>query len=57
MEFIRIHGDFDDFPYDSVIDGLRAAHPNLFGTRNRFRSGSLIADATVVERADGCTIS
>jgi len=46
MEFIRIHGDYDDFPYDAVIDGLRKAHPNLFGARDRFRTGSLVADAT-----------
>ncbi|WP_299442892.1 transglutaminase family protein [uncultured Rhodospira sp.] len=44
MEFIRNHGEFDDFPYEWVVEGLREAHPNLFQTRNRFRSGSLVAD-------------
>lgn len=52
MEFIRVHGDFDDFPYDSVIEGLRKAHPNLFGTRDRFRTGSLVAEAVAAARAE-----
>lgn len=45
MEFIREHGDFDDLPYEQVITGLRAAHPNLFVDANKFRNGSMVADA------------
>ncbi|MFS8096824.1 transglutaminase-like domain-containing protein [Lentzea alba] len=45
MEFLHEHGEFDDLPYDLVIDGLRAAHPNLFADADRFAGGSLLADA------------
>jgi transglutaminase-like putative cysteine protease len=45
MEFVREHGDFDDLPYEPVIAGLRAAHPRIFETPTRVRSGSLVAEA------------
>ena len=46
LEVVREHGTFDDLPYEYVIAGLRAAHPNLFVPRlARVRSGSLIAEA------------
>ncbi|MFF0885098.1 transglutaminase family protein [Streptomyces sp. NPDC003456] len=46
MEFLREHGEFDDFPYDFVIAGLRAAHPRLFaGEAARFAEGSLEREA------------
>ncbi len=45
MEFLKFHGDFDDLPYDMVIDGLRSAHPRLFATEDTFSAGSLVADA------------
>lgn len=45
MEFLREHGEFDDLPYDMVLSGLRAAHPNLFASPTRFAAGSLVADA------------
>lgn len=45
MEFLREHGEFADLPYDFVIGELRTAHPALFETRTRFRSGSLEAEA------------
>jgi transglutaminase-like putative cysteine protease len=45
MEFLRTHGEFDDFPYDLVINGIRAAHPLLFASRDCLAEGSLVADA------------
>jgi transglutaminase-like putative cysteine protease len=48
MEFLREHGEFDDFPYDLVVPGLRAAHPGLFGG-DRAVTGSLVQEA----RAEG----
>jgi hypothetical protein len=46
MEFVRSHGTFDDLPYEQVVRGLRAAHPNLFAARApRVRAGSLAAEA------------
>jgi transglutaminase-like putative cysteine protease len=44
MEFVREHGEFDDFPYDLVVPGLRAAHPGLFGP-GRAATGSLASEA------------
>ncbi|MGH3756298.1 transglutaminase-like domain-containing protein [Actinophytocola sp.] len=45
MEFLREHGEFDDFPYDLVLTGLRSAHPAMFASPTRFVAGSLVADA------------
>lgn len=45
MEFLHEHGEFDDLPYDLVIEGLRTAHPRLFAGADRFAAGSLLADA------------
>jgi hypothetical protein len=45
MEFLTEHGEFDDLPYDTVLSGLRAAHPALFASPTRFAAGSLVADA------------
>lgn len=45
MEFLRTHGEFSDLPYDFVVNGLRAAHPLIFGDTDRFVSGSLVTDA------------
>ena len=45
MEFLHEHGEFDDLPYDLVLDGLRTAHPRLFTAGDRFAAGSLLADA------------
>lgn len=45
MEFLHEHGEFDDLPYDLVMDGLRSAHPRLFDADDRFAAGSLLADA------------
>ncbi len=45
MEFVAVHGEFDDLPYQLIIDGLRAAHPGLFAGATGFARGSLAADA------------
>lgn len=46
MEFLRVHGEFDDLPYDWVIADLRASHPGLFpGDSLRFAGGSLVQEA------------
>jgi transglutaminase-like putative cysteine protease len=45
MEFLHIHGEFADLPYDRVLTGLQAAHPGLFGDTEHLVEGSLIADA------------
>jgi transglutaminase-like putative cysteine protease len=44
MEFLRTHGEFDDVPYDLVLDGLRAAHPRLFKGRYALEAGSLVVE-------------
>ncbi|MGX7827995.1 transglutaminase-like domain-containing protein [Actinokineospora sp. 24-640] len=45
MEFLHEYGEFDDFPYELVVEGIRAAHPKLFAGRHALRSGSLVAEA------------
>jgi transglutaminase-like putative cysteine protease len=45
MEFVHWHGQFDDFPYQMVVSGIREAHPRLFGGSLRTTSGSLIQEA------------
>ena len=45
MEFLRVHGEFTDLPYEFVVADLRAAHPALFRDRTRLRTGSLEAEA------------
>jgi hypothetical protein len=45
MEFVREHGEFDDLPYDRVLNGLRQAHPGLFAGPVRFRAGKLATEA------------
>lgn len=52
MEFLRNHGEFDDLPYDLVINGLRAAHPQLFAGTNRFVAGSLTGDARLARQRE-----
>lgn len=44
MEFLHIHGEFSDLPYDSVVNGLRAAHPRIFADTDHLVRGSLVAD-------------
>ncbi|WP_018680897.1 transglutaminase-like domain-containing protein [Actinokineospora enzanensis] len=45
MEFLRMRGEFADFPYDTVVSGIRAAHPKLFRTDDRLAEGSLTTEA------------
>jgi transglutaminase-like putative cysteine protease len=45
MEFLRAHGEFDDVPYDMVVDGIRHAHPRLFESRDTTARGSLVVDS------------
>lgn len=57
MEFIEMHGEFDDFPYDTVLAAMREMHPRMFETPDRVHAGSLVADArrdarTAQSRAD-----
>jgi transglutaminase-like putative cysteine protease len=46
MEFIRIHGEFDDLPYQQVLDGLRREHPKLFVNDVKMRGGALTAEVS-----------
>lgn len=46
MEFLHEYGEFDDFPYELVVEGIRAAHPRLFAGKYALTSGSLVAEAT-----------
>jgi transglutaminase-like putative cysteine protease len=45
MEFLRWRGEFDDFPYEEVVNGLRSAHPALFRQGVHTATGSLAAEA------------
>jgi transglutaminase-like putative cysteine protease len=48
MEFVQMHGEWDDFPYERVMARMRALHPRLFeGGGERVKKGSLIAEAPV----------
>ncbi|EOD63532.1 transglutaminase-like domain-containing protein [Amycolatopsis vancoresmycina] len=45
MEFLHDYGDFDDFPYELVVEGIRSAHPLLFASRYETAGGSLVDEA------------
>jgi hypothetical protein len=45
MEFIHMHGEFDDVPYAQVIDGIKQAHPRLFASSTTTTAGSLDVEA------------
>lgn len=45
MEFIHHHGEFDDFPYELVTEGIRGAHPRLFASQFTTAAGSLASEA------------
>lgn len=45
MEFLRWRGEFDDFPYETVVGGIRSEHPKLFASASRTADGSLTAEA------------
>jgi transglutaminase-like putative cysteine protease len=45
MEFLREHGEFTDFPYEFVIDGLSRTSPKLF------RGAAILADGSLATEA------
>jgi Transglutaminase-like superfamily len=45
MEFVNFRGEFDDFPYELVVDGIRSAHPRLFASQYVTERGSLADEA------------
>lgn len=45
MEFVRWHGEFDDFPYDLVVGGIQRHHPKLFAGNLRTEPGSLAEES------------
>ena len=45
LEFLYTHGEFADLPYDLVVNGLRTAHPRLFGDPDHLIDGSLVTEA------------
>ncbi|MDP9867043.1 MULTISPECIES: transglutaminase-like domain-containing protein [Streptosporangium] len=45
MEFVHWHGEFDDFPYELVVNGIREAHPRLFQSSHTTKEGSLVEEA------------
>lgn len=51
MEFLRMHGEFDDVPYQEVISGIKQAHPRLFASSLTTAAGSLEAEAAAVPAA------
>jgi transglutaminase-like putative cysteine protease len=46
MEFLHEYGEFDDFPYELVVEGIRAAHPRLFAGKYELTAGSLVDEAS-----------
>ncbi len=50
MEFLHEHGEFDDLPYDLIIEGFRAAHPNLLTAGDRVADGSLVVESPLNRR-------
>ncbi|MEO7259995.1 MAG: transglutaminase-like domain-containing protein [Jatrophihabitantaceae bacterium] len=45
MEFVKHYGEFDDFPYEMVIQRMHQAHPKLFSSEYRTTRGSLVYEA------------
>jgi transglutaminase-like putative cysteine protease len=45
MEFIKHYGEFDDFPYEMVMQRMRQAHPKLFSSEYMTAHGSLVEEA------------
>jgi transglutaminase-like putative cysteine protease len=45
MEFVRMRGEFDDVPYEAVVNGIKDAHPRLFASSHTTASGSLMSEA------------
>lgn len=51
MEFLHMHGEFPDLPYEMVVAGLSNANPKLFRGSTTLATGSLVAE--VCTRDDG----
>jgi transglutaminase-like putative cysteine protease len=45
MEIVHEHGEFDDLPYERVVEGMRSAHRGIFDGSTRIRRGSLVTEA------------
>lgn len=45
MEFLYWHGEFDDFPYDLVVGGIKENHPLLFANNTTTATGSLVNES------------
>jgi len=45
MEFLQMRGEFDDVPYETVVGGIKQAHPLLFASSNTTAAGSLVGEA------------
>lgn len=45
MEFLKMHGEFGDLPYDYVMDNMRMKHPRFLENSRTVRGGSLAAEA------------
>ncbi|MGB3438314.1 MAG: transglutaminase family protein [Actinophytocola sp.] len=50
MEFLRWHGEFDDFPYDLVIGAFQTYHPKLVAS-NMFTASGSLEDESADQRA------
>lgn len=45
MEFLNSHGEFDDLPYEFVMDHMHRKHPQFLHDSGTARGGSLAAEA------------
>ncbi|MDH6128153.1 transglutaminase-like domain-containing protein [Kitasatospora sp. GP82] len=45
MEFLQMHGEFDDLPYEFVMSQMRAKHPKFLSGSGTVASGSLADEA------------
>jgi hypothetical protein len=45
MEFLHEHGEFEGFPHELAVKGIRAAHARLFEGRHGLAGGSPAAGA------------
>jgi transglutaminase-like putative cysteine protease len=52
MEFVRMRGEFDDVPYETLVSGIKEAHPLLFASSHTTAAGSLISEAQAGREID-----
>lgn len=45
MEFLKEHGEFDDLPYDFVMENMRRSHPRFLEGAGTVSGGSLAKEA------------